>query len=334
METVYKKLAGKIQMGHSERIAKIFSVLVDETSANLMLAMPGQPVELSERTGLALEEVDSRLQDLFVKGAVFKSARSDPPSYYMVRNVPQFHDATIVWPQATKEFLLAWRDFMDTEWHDLAKVIAKMMPKPLSRVIPVGISIQVKNQILNFESINEIIDNAKQLAVTPCTCRLSMGKCDRPVETCIQVNRAAEYTLERGSGREISKEEAREICRNAEKEGLVHVTMNKHEVDAFICNCCPCCCLALPELIKAGTKVLDPSRYVAEINADECTGCEVCHERCYFEAITWGDDDEIYSVINPDKCMGCGLCMVTCPADCIELKEIRPEDFVPLEMKH
>lgn len=334
MNPCYGELAAKLQLGHSERVATIFSLVVDETSAKLMLAMPGQPAELAEKTGLPLEEVETRLRDMFVKGVALKSRKVDPPSYYMVRNITQFHDASIVWPQATKEFLAAWRDFMDTEWHDLAKLAAQILPKPFSRVIPVGVSIQVRSQILDFESINEIIANASKIAVTNCTCRLTMGKCDRPLEVCLQVNRAADYTIERGSGRQIDKAEALEICRKAELEGLVHVTINKHDVDSFICNCCPCCCLALPELIKGGHKVVDPSRFVATIDAQECTGCGVCHERCYFGAISWSDGEGSASVVDRDKCMGCGLCLVTCPAECIGLEEARPQDFVPGKMSH
>ena len=51
----------------------------------------------------------------------------------------------------------------------------------------------------------------KTLAVTKCTCRLTAHKCDRPLEACLQVNRAAQYSIDRGTGREVSKEEALKI---------------------------------------------------------------------------------------------------------------------------
>jgi MinD superfamily P-loop ATPase len=105
--------------------------------------------------------------------------------------------------------------------------------------------------------------------------------------------------------------------------------MNRHEVDHFICNCCPCCCQTMPVLIKGGIRVVDPSRYRAEINAELCTGCGTCHERCYFGAVAWENGQGSVSRVEGSKCMGCGLCRVTCPEEAIELVAVRPESFVP-----
>jgi Fe-S-cluster-containing hydrogenase component 2 len=52
-------------------------------------------------------------------------------------------------------------------------------------------------------------------------------------------------------------------------------------------------------------------------------------ERCYFDAIRMeGENDTV--VVDSEKCMGCGLCLVTCPDEALSLKEVRPEDFVPI----
>jgi len=85
----------------------------------------------------------------------------------------------------------------------------------------------------------------------------------------------------------------------------------------------------MPILIKGGIRVVDPSRYRAEIDTERCTGCGTCHERCYFGAIGWEDGEGSASLVDASKCMGCGLCRVTCPEEAIELVEVRPESFVP-----
>jgi MinD superfamily P-loop ATPase len=85
----------------------------------------------------------------------------------------------------------------------------------------------------------------------------------------------------------------------------------------------------MPILIKGGIRVVDPSRYRAEINPERCTGCGTCHERCYFSAIAWENGEGSVSRVEAPKCMGCGLCRVTCPEEAIELIEVRPESFVP-----
>jgi heterodisulfide reductase subunit A-like polyferredoxin len=59
-----------------------------------------------------------------------------------------------------------------------------------------------------------------------------------------------------------------------------------------------------------------------------CTACEICLERCYFDAISMtGVGDR--ARIDPTRCMGCGLCAITCPAEAISLREVRPADSVP-----
>jgi heterodisulfide reductase subunit A-like polyferredoxin len=75
-------------------------------------------------------------------------------------------------------------------------------------------------------------------------------------------------------------------------------------------------------------KFVVPSRFEAAVDADVCTGCEACLERCYFDALSMEGEDGT-ALVDAGKCMGCGLCLVTCPVDAIEFNEVRPPDFVP-----
>jgi len=329
MNPRYAELAGRIGLGQSERIAGIFAMLADTVDADIMLAMPGQPGEIAAKLGLSEDEVAKRIKELFIKGVAFPNPKTDPPTWRMCRDLVQFHDASLLWPGAPVEFLDLWRDYMDKEWFGLAKTIAKTTPKPFTRVIPVDVSIEARTNVMPFESVKEIIENARSISVTKCTCRLSMRKCERPLEACLQVNKAADYNIARGTGRELSKDQALNLLRECEEAGLIHVTMNRAEADNFICNCCPCCCQTMPVLLKGGIHVIDPSRFVASIEEDSCTGCGTCHDRCYFGAISWSDGEGSASLVDPEQCMGCGLCMVTCPEDAINLNETRDPNFVP-----
>jgi NAD-dependent dihydropyrimidine dehydrogenase PreA subunit len=327
--SLYQELAARIGLGESGIAPRLFEMLADETDAKILLSLPGTVPEVQAKTGLSQEEAEKRMKDLFLKGLVFPSHKTTPATYRMGRDFVQFHDATILWQDAPVEFLDLWQEFMEKEWPEYARRISEMLPKPFTRMIPVNVAIQAKTNILDFESVSDMVKKARILAVTKCTCRLTARKCDRPLEACIQVNNAAAYALSRGTGRKITAEEALDILKKAEEEGLIHVTMNRHEVDHFICNCCPCCCQTMPILIKGGIRVVDPSRYRAEINSALCTGCGTCHERCYFGAIGWENGEGSVSRVEESKCMGCGLCRVTCPEEAIELVEARPESFVP-----
>ncbi len=272
------------------------------------------------------------MSDLYRKGLVFKSFKGGTLGYKMCRDMVQFHDATILWPDAPAAYLDLWQTFMEEEWPQFARLADQFFPKAFTRIVPVEKSIDPGRQrILDADSASAIITNAEVLAVTRCTCRVIAHKCDKPLEVCLQVNNAARYTLDRGTGKEISKDKALSILKACEQAGLVHVTMNKAHVGHFICNCCPCCCQALPLVIAENLNICDPSRYQAAIDPERCSFCGTCLERCYFNALAETDNkagDPVMGV-DKEKCMGCGLCYLTCQEEAITLIEVRPEDFIP-----
>jgi len=329
---IYEKLTDKIMLTGSKIIPRLFEMIADQEEAALLLAMPGTPENLAKASGKSPAAVEQMCLELYRKGLCFKSFKGGSLGYKMCRDMIQFHDATILWDAAPQAYLDLWQEFMETEWPDFARLAEQFFPKPFTRVIPVNKSITAgKQKILDADSVDKIIESAEVIAVTKCTCRVIAHKCDQPLEVCLQVNNAARYTLDRGSGREVSKDEALKILRQCEEDGLVHVTMNKMHVGHFICNCCDCCCQALPLVISEGLKICDPSRFEAEIDDALCTACETCLDRCYFNAIetkVTADGREVMQVIS-DSCMGCGLCQLTCPEDAISLKEVRAEDFIP-----
>lgn len=331
-ENIYREMAEKIMMKGSEIIPQLFQMIADSREAELLMAMPGTPGQLAEKVGMPVDEVEKMCKTLYRKGIAFKSFKTGSLAYKMCRDLVQFHDASILWPEAPREYLDLWQKFMEEEWPNYAKVVEKIMPKPFTRVIPVAQAVEAgKQQVLDIESANKMIQDSERVAVTKCTCRLTAHKCDNPLEVCLQIGKAADYTIDRKSGREISKDEAYDILQKAEEAGLVHVTLNKAHVGHFICNCCGCCCQTLPLLISEGLKLTDPSRYTARIDPELCAFCGTCRDRCYFNAVveTKNDSGEEVMSISEEKCMGCGLCYVTCSEGAISLVETRPEDFIP-----
>ncbi len=330
--TIYEQMAEKIMLKGSKLIPQLFQMISDDKDAELMMAMPGTPEQLAEKLQRPVASVEESCKELYYKGTVFKSFKGDVTGYKMCRDMVQFHDATILWPEAPKAFLDLWQQFMEEEWPDFARFYTQVLPKPFTRVIAVDTAIDTgKQQILDADSANAIIEKSEKLAVTKCTCRLIAGKCEQPLEVCIQVNNSARYALDRGTGKEITKEEALTILRQCEESGLVHVSMNKMQMGHFICNCCGCCCQTFPLLISEGLEICDPSRFSARVDPELCTSCGTCQDRCYFNALeetVTGDEISVTRVIE-DKCMGCGLCQATCPSEAISLEEVRAVDFIP-----
>ena len=324
----YQELSKLLGAPGSKIIPRIIEMIADEKESKiLMAAFPAATAaELADKTGIPKEVVEVMVEDMFLKGLLFFSKKEGDSRYYRVKTVPQFHDSSILWKGATKEFHNLWKEYMDKEWSEFGKVVETFLPKPVVRIIPVGATIESKAKVLAFEDVREIINQARNLAVTPCTCRVIDGKCGKPVEVCIQVNRAADYALQRGTGRALSKEEALQLLRLAEKEGLVHIADNRQHVDHVICNCCRDCCMnwRLPN----PHKFVAPSRFQAAINAEDCIGCQTCLDRCFFSAIFMEGEDP-KARINPEKCVGCGVCTIPCPTEAISLKEVRPPESIP-----
>jgi NAD-dependent dihydropyrimidine dehydrogenase PreA subunit len=329
---LYEKLNTQIGAPPSDRIRRLWQMLCSEEEAGLLLEMPGTLEDLAGRSGKSPEALQPVLDRLFRRGVVFERVKEGTLRYFRPRDLIQFHDASILWPEAPPEFFLLWQDFMETEYVELTRLIAGMDLAPVTRVIPVEQVLEGGgSKVLPFDSAVSILEKADRLAVTKCTCRLTANKCASPLEVCIQLDRAADYALKRGTGREISREEGREILRRSEEAGLVHVTDNRADHGHIICNCCSCCCIVLPVILRTRKRVLlAPSRFLPAVDAERCTLCSTCVEICPVKALTMentGSGDAV--AVDRDLCLGCGQCAYQCPEDAIAMEEVRNPDFIP-----
>jgi len=101
------------------------------------------------------------------------------------------------------------------------------------------------------------------------------------------------------------------------------------------CNCCRDCCMIYVPMDMVGVsigKVWGKSRYQAEVDQDDCTGCQDCVERCLFDAIDMVKPEgskKLKAVIDPEKCWGCGVCVVGCEPKALSLTLVRPVEHIP-----
>ena len=198
---------------------------------------------------------------------------------------------------------------------------------PQMRTTPVGVSVSAQTEVMPYEQAEELVRTRERFAVSNCICRQKrriQGKgCDRPEESCLSFDVAAEHGVRTGRARAISQEEALAILHRAEEVGLVLQPANDQN-PIFICTCCGSCCDVLRNL-KSHPKPasLVTSSFVASHNADTCAGCGTCTERCQMEAIRLDDGK---ALLNPDRCIGCGLCVSTCPSHSLSLVRKPAED--------
>jgi dihydroorotate dehydrogenase (fumarate)/dihydropyrimidine dehydrogenase (NAD+) subunit PreA len=60
----------------------------------------------------------------------------------------------------------------------------------------------------------------------------------------------------------------------------------------------------------------------SEVDEEKCTGCRLCQNWCFYEAITYNDSG--WAAINKENCDGCGACAALCPSEAITMKGKKP----------
>lgn len=328
--SVYTQLAEQIGAGASKIVPRIFASLTTEDEGKVLLAAapPATVAELAQKTGIDAASVEAMTEPLFRKGLLFKSKKPDGTRYYRVRHVFQLHDATAVMQHPPQQMLDLWKEFMRTEWNDTIKMFESILPHAAVRVVPINTTVEPNSQILAMDDVSKLIEGARTIAVTKCSCRVIDGACGKPLEVCIQLDRAAEYSMERGTARPLTREQALRMLEQCEEEGLVHVAENKQGVGNVICNCCNDCCINWTSIRSGLGKFVAPSRFRAAIQTEDCNGCELCIDRCFFDAMHMVEADTL-AAVDQEKCMGCGVCRVVCPTDAISMELVRPQEFIP-----
>jgi ferredoxin len=257
----------------------------------------------------------------------------------------------LVWPKKTQAGLLfrlapfvvgIYEDQVSRMDPELARLVDAYMDDggavgimgadpAIHRVVPAQAATKPE-WILPYDDVRVLLESAKSFRVQDCVCRVQMDKigreCDFPLKTCVVY-----FTVERPPSPEaISKEEALEILDEAERMGLVHTVSNVQtgsllpEGIGYVCNCCGCCCLVMRGITKWGiANSVAHAAYYAEIDAEACTGCGICIDRCQVGAIS---EEDGKAVVSLEHCIGCGLCVTGCPADAAGLHRRADEDII------
>ena len=219
--------------------------------------------------------------------------------------------------------------------------VAQFMKKrpPVDRTIPftenkttgeeieivVDESLEVpEEKILLIQKVEELIEKFDDIAVGHCFCRHQRDLMEEPCkqtdirENCFTFGKSARFTADHGFARLITKEEALDIVRRSDEDGLVHKAYHPHfdttRDETSLCICCNCCCG------QAGRETynVNATNYIAQVNEELCTGCGTCVENCHTFTMQLNDDN-IADV--GDKCIGCGVCAYFCPEQAISLRE-------------
>ena len=163
------------------------------------------------------------------------------------------------------------------------------------RVLPIERAIDGNSRRASYEELSKHLNEASKFSVSDCSCRTSreaMGEgCGHLKEDmCVQLDHAAEYYIKTGRGREITREEAFEIIRRAEDNGLMHSIPNLDTPGHThaICNCCGCGCYAMRLANEYLNGDIVRSNYRAVVDETKCVACGECVDVCPTNAVRLG----------------------------------------------
>lgn len=322
------------ESGLELRILK-FIYTPEEAQLTLNLNFQAEPLKKIYRrvkkTGISIEELEEKLDTMYRKGAINFGKRIEEGKeikYYATAPFAiGFYEYQL--NRMTKEFAKDAHEYLENTF---IKDEYNKSGVPQLRTIPIEQSLEHELLVSSYDNFRTMIENVGEpIAVANCICRTSMDLLDTPCkktnlrESCFSFRTAARTYIEQGFAREITKEEALEIVKKAEEDGLVLQPGNSQR-PFVLCTCCGCCC----EILTSEKMIAEPAQFFAtnfyaEVDQDLCIGCGICVERCNMDAVHLEDD---ISHVDKTKCIGCGVCVPTCTEEAIKLYK-KEQEIVP-----
>ncbi len=355
-EIVRSKLrVGPLGAPKHKKVMEFLKIIWTEEEAKLLSHLGGvreltTPRKLAKITGMEKEKVKEILDRCAEKGTILKIGNQ----YGLLPLVPGIFEMYYLRGKDTKENqkkgAIIFREIID-------KVLPSMLlaadtpifrPKlPIDakeKTIIIDESIGAESQILPFELVEEMINRSDYYAALPCQCRLIGELSGEPCKVapsdigCFVTGDLARQTVSMGIGRELSKEEAIDYLKRAEKAGLVHNggDISESITHTLICNCCNCHCGGLLPAAKYGVPAIKQGNFAPKINDELCVKCETCVKKCPMNAIYHkfpikSDSSDERIVVRYEKCIGCGICSVNCAKGAIKLEKIRNNPTLDLK---
>lgn len=294
------KMGSKKGITETDPRFKLLEKIVTEEMAEVALALEYRvhmtAEEVAKRCNKPVSRTRELLWDLAMAGVATVIREGDEDTFWYETWVPGIFEMVVNNKENTAKYPEIGQAFDD---YGLMRnpIAAGNFPvgAGLMRVIPIESSIDGSSRRASSEEVSKYINEARVLSVADCSCRTSREELNQGCghlkeDMCIQLGDAAEYYIRTGRGREVTKEEAREIIRKAERDGLMHSIPNTEGEGHThaICNCCGCSCYALRAASMYNNPDMVRSNYVSTIDAEKCVGCGECVEVCPTNAIKLG----------------------------------------------
>ena len=295
-----KKHGSKSSYKYTDPEYMILEPVVTDEMAEVGLCLefrkPKSAEEVAKICGKPVKETGKLLWELAVAGACFVGDKDGVDKYWLETWIPGVMEMMVnnkenvrKYPQIAEAFE-AYGRIRGPQTAGIFPVGTGLM-----RVIPIEMAIDGESRRASYEEISKYLNEAEVFSVSDCSCRTAreiMGEgCGHLKEDmCIQLDHAAEYYIRTGRGRQITREEAFEIIKKAEENGLMHQIPNTDGPGKThaICNCCSCSCFSLRTATMFLNNDMVRSNYVSHVDKDKCVACGECVQVCPVNALQLG----------------------------------------------
>ena len=315
-----------------EEFYKLAGELFTPEQAGIANNMPIEPVTVEE-LAIKIPEIDidalrDKLDEMAVNGLVVIKERGGKKYYELLPLALGSLELQFIAGQVdvrTRRIHVLYRKYHKAILNQLIEAPSSVSSTKTegSKVIPVKKELATHMTVLPYDEVMGLIDSTEHMAAGTCVCRhageLDGKPCDRPKDNiCMVFGESVPYAVSHGFANLVSRDEARQIIDKAERAGLVHqYTNNKDRYMDFLCNCCGCHCGMLNGVIHSSSpSITANAKWVIRIDDDNCTGCGICIDRCWMNALKIEGN---MAVCDDNRCIGCGLCIYVCPSDALKL---------------
>jgi len=318
---------------YTEALVDILKELFSTREAEIALLLPTADIplkavsveEVLPKTTLDKETVVRTLEGLAARGVIYAGRLENGAAGYAL------HQAGFGFPQA-----FFWKGEKSAEARKMTKLVLKYFNRTVTReafgsrrtkayrYVPINQALDPALQaIMPHDHMDTVLDNASRFAVAHCPCRVEadlMGRpCEHPLEVCLKFDEMADYLIQCGLGKEITRDAARDIVHRSAQAGLVHFVDNTAGKVMHNCNCCGCACWNVGSIRrrKISRDELMAVYFTRETIAEVCTGCGACVEICPVQAIALEAD---VAVVDQQWCIGCSVCALQCEFDALRIR--------------
>ena len=241
MVSNYELIAKKMGVPWSDEMEKILKALYSDDEAQILLIFNGPYLDrftaqkIAKKLNRSIVEVDPLLKEMARTQRVFSASKNNETTYSMFPLIPGLFE---LYFSNHKRALKEEKDVLelfaeeDEKYYNDGHIVNTLSSSyPFMRVfvdheaindtigrgkgtlIEINQEVDhIKNKIMPFDQVRQLVETSRIISVMDCACRTHMKIHNNgvpinnyPINVCMSFNTFADYCIENGFGRELTK---------------------------------------------------------------------------------------------------------------------------------